>query len=324
MALGEFSVIERYFDWPAPVGALGVGDDAARLEMPPGAALVVCKDLLVEGRHFFSDAPPHSLGHKALAVNLSDLAAMGARPLGCLLGLGLPSVDKAWLAGFSRGFRELSAQSACPLLGGDTVRSEAGVVISVTALGTLPIAHPGLRRSAALTGDDIWVSGYLGAADVALAMLKGELPTDSALLEAVRPALDYPVPRLSLGLALLPLARAAIDVSDGLTQDLGHLLDASHCGAVLDPKTLPVHPALVNFDPPRLQHAILHGGDVYELCFTAEVAHRERLANLASSLSVPLTRIGHVTSDPGLWLKQPDGALVPYQRGGFDHFAGSG
>lgn len=322
MSLGEFSLIERYFSEPAPAGALGVGDDAARIALPPGTALVACKDLLIEGRHFFPDVAARSLGHKALAVNLSDLAAMGAQPMACMLGLGLPRVDEAWLAEFAQGLHALARQSGCPLLGGDTVRHDAGVIVSVTALGTLPVDHPGLRRAAALPGDDIWVSGFLGAPDIALALLKGELTQNPALLDRLRSSLEYPVPRLSLGRALLSLAHAAIDVSDGLAQDLGHILMASRCGAILEEQALPVHPALADIEPVRLRQAILNGGDLYELCFTAPAAKRDQIDALSVKLAVPLSRVGSITNSPGLWLKDRRGQRLAVSPKGYDHFAG--
>jgi thiamine-monophosphate kinase len=321
MALGEFSLIDRFFARPAPGNTLGVGDDAARIELPAATALVICKDLLIEGRHFFSDVAPQTLGHKALAVNLSDLAAMGAQPLGCLLGLGIPKPEEHWLESFAQGFHALSAQAQCPLLGGDTVRHEQGVLISVTAFGTLPLSHPGLRRSAAQAGDDLWVSGSLGAADIALSLLRGELPADAELLAQVRPALESPTPRLSLGLALLDLAHAAIDISDGLTQDLSHVLKASHCGAVIDLASLPAHPALSNLPPARVLSAMLHGGDVYELCFTADPSNRHAIAALSGQLMLPLTRIGQITSQPGLFASQANGQQISLTARGFDHFA---
>jgi len=322
MALGEFSLIERYFLRPAPGNTLGVGDDAARVELPAATALVICKDLLIEGRHFFSDVAPQTLGHKALAVNLSDLAAMGAEPLGCLLGLGLPEPEERWLESFAQGFHALCDETQCPLLGGDTVRHEQGVLISVTAFGTLPLGHPGLRRSAARAGDDLWVSGWLGAADTALGLLRGELPADDALLAQVRGALERPTPRLSLGRALLDLAHAAIDISDGLAQDLGHVLKASDCGAVIDLASLPAHPALSKLPAARVLRAMLNGGDVYELCFTADPSKRLAIAALAGQLMVPLTRIGQIKSDPGLFARQDNGQQIPLAAQGFDHFAG--
>jgi thiamine-monophosphate kinase len=320
MTLGEFSVIERFFSRPVASGILGVGDDAARLSLPPDTDLVSSKDLLIEGRHFFADVSPAALGHKALAVNLSDLAAMGAKPLACLLGIGLPSVKPDWLSAFADGFYQLSDRWQCPLIGGDTVSSDQGIVISVTALGTLPKGQPGLRRDRAQTGDDLWVSGDLGAADVALRALQGDHAISPQVLAGTRDRLERPDPRVSLGSALLPYAHAAIDISDGLTQDLQHLLTASRCGAEIDWQRLPIHPAIQTLPDPTIRSAVLHGGDVYELCFTAPAKARRAIESLASEVSVPLHRVGILTEALGLRLRQVDGSVVSLTAKGFDHF----
>jgi len=320
MARGEFSVIKQFFSRPVAPGIFLYGDDAARLRLPPDTDLVSCKDLLIEGRHFFAEVDPYLLGHKALAVNLSDLAAMGATPLACLLGIGLPKTDDAWLEAFAQGFYQLADEWDCPLIGGDTVGSEQGVVLSVTALGTLPRGRSGLRRDLAEPGDDIWVSGNLGAADVALKGLSGLLDLAPERLAALRPCLEQPVPRIALGRALLPLAHAAIDISDGLIQDLQHVLQASHCGAILDQASLPIHPALSGLDSGAIQSAVLYGGDVYELCFTAPVACRKDIEALSGPLSIALSRIGTVIEQTGLSLRQDNGELTAVTGGGFDHF----
>jgi thiamine-monophosphate kinase len=320
MTLGEFSVIDRFFSRPVAKNILGVGDDAARLSLPPETDLVSCKDLLIEGRHFFPDVLPASLGHKALAVNLSDLAAMGATPLACLLGIGLPSVRADWLGAFADGFYQLANQWQCPLIGGDTVSSDNGVVISVTALGTLPKGQPGLRRDRGQPGDDLWVSGDLGAADVALRALQGDHAIAADVLAATRERLERPDPRVSLGQALLPYAHAAIDISDGLAQDLQHLLTASHCGAQIEWQRLPIHPAIAALPQSTIRSAVLHGGDVYELCFTAPPNSRQAIESLASALSVPLHRVGILTQNLGLRLQQADGTVVSLAAQGFDHF----
>lgn len=326
MSLGEFSVIEQFFSRPVSPEILGVGDDAARLSLPPNTDLVCCKDLLVEGRHFFPNVDPFRLGHKSLAVNLSDLAALGATPLACLLGVGLPRVDSAWLEAFTNGFYHLADQWHCPLIGGDTVSSAHGITISVTALGFLPKDQPGLRRDCAKAGDDLWVSGDLGAADVALKVLSGELDVPSEIFESIRSCLEQPEPRVALGRALLPLAHAAIDISDGLVQDLQHLLKASHCGAVLDWDSLPVHPSInaLNrqgiLDDETIKSAVLRGGDVYELCFTAPSQHRQSILALGNQLPIALSRIGTVSGQSGLSLRSANGESIVLAGGGFDHF----
>jgi thiamine-monophosphate kinase len=320
MKAGEFTLIKQYFDRPVPEGFLGVGDDAAILSVPLGQSLVVCKDMLVQGRHFVPDVSAHSLGHKSLAVNLSDLAAMGAKPLGFLLGLGVPKAEHAWLSEYALGLHALADQTGCPLIGGDTVCSQ-DIVISITALGTLPQGHPGLRRNAAQAGDDIWISGVLGAADVALQHQLGQITLSEDVFLRLRQYLDYPTPRLALGQGLLGLAHAAIDISDGLLQDLSHVLNASGCGAELVLADVPIHPDLACLSFEKAQIAALQGGDVYELCFTAPAGLRDQIDALGLALSVQLTRIGQIQAQPGLFGLHGDGQLTPLAPEGFDHFA---
>ena len=320
MTLGEFSVIARFFSRPVSPGILGVGDDAARLSLPPDTDLVSCKDLLIEGRHFFSDVAPATLGHKALAVNLSDLAAMGAKPLACLLGIGLTAPCPDWLGDFADGFYRLADQWQCPLIGGDTISSDFGTVISVTALGTLPRGELGLRRDRGQIDDDLWLSGDLGGADVALRALQGDDNISPELLAATRERLERPEPRVALGQALLPHAHAAIDISDGLAQDLQHLLKASHCGAEIQWQQLPVHPMLQSLPENIKRLAVLNGGDAYELCFTAPKRSRTDIEQLAIALSIPLSRVGSLTQAPGLRLHHGNGLVESLSAQGFDHF----
>lgn len=345
MADGEFDLIRRHFSRPAPPGILGVGDDCALLPTRPGA-MAISTDLLVEGRHFFSDVDPAALGHKSLAVNLSDLAAMGAAPAGFVLGLALPRIDHDFLAGFAQGMYALADRHACPLIGGDTTRGQDGIVISITIFGTVA---PGdaLRRDGARPDDDIWVSGCLGDADIALRLLLGErggdagewaagtsasgafapdlLPPDldrAAMLAATRRALEWPEPRVALGQALRGVARAALDISDGLLQDLGHVLAASSVGACVNADAVPVSPAVAALPVPLRRLAALSGGDVYELCFTAPPGSRAQVIAAAAAVGVPVTRIGQITAAPGLRLVDADGApLDPLPHGGYDHFA---
>lgn len=317
---GEFDLISRYFKKPAPARMLGVGDDCALMPLSPGYELAISTDMLVEGRHFLPDADPESLGHKALAVNLSDLAAMGARPLACTLALSLPAVDHAWLAGFSSGFHALARESGCPLVGGDTTRSDTGVVLSITVLGEVRRSHA-LRRDAARVGDDVWVSGTLGAADLALRLTLGRLPPDPERLRATLPALDRPVPRLGLGRYLAGVANAAVDVSDGLLQDFSHILQASRCGADLWLDALPAHPALAGLDEALRREALLSGGDAYELCFTAQPQWREQIQVLGRQLEVPVTRVGTLVRGTGVRVLDGAGGIVPVARQGFDHFS---
>lgn len=301
---------------------MGVGDDCALVPIPAGQHLATTTDMLLEGRHFLSGADPMRLGHKALAVNLSDLAAMGARPLGCLLALALPAVDHEWLDRFSTGFHALAERSGCPLIGGDTTRSTGGIVISVTAMGHVD-ASQALRRSAAKLGDDIWVSGYLGAADVALDLLEGHLPPDPDLLAATRNALEMPIPPLEFAPHLCGVAHAALDISDGLAQDLGHILKASQCGAEVYYERLPMDPALASLHPDGQRKAVLTGGDVYQLCFTAPQGRRDKIYELARANDVRVTRIGRIIAEPGLHVYDRQGQLIHLDVVGFDHFSGS-
>jgi thiamine-monophosphate kinase len=320
----EFDLIKRFFSRPVSAELLGGGDDCALFGVTPGFQVATSTDLLLEGRHFFSDVDPRSLGHKALAVNLSDLAAMGARPLGCLLGLGLPAIDEAWVEQFAEGFYALADRHGCALIGGDTTRSLQGVTLSVTVFGEVKPSLA-LRRNAAQAGDDIWVSGTLGAADIACRMLAGEIPLDTELLQATRRALEWPTPQVELGQQLRLRAHAAIDVSDGLLQDLGHILTASGVGAELREQALPLHPALSGSSkqvllPEMLRRAALAGGDVYELCFTAGVAQREQIETIGQTLGLKLSCIGTVCAQPGLFVYDQSGQVIPDLPTGFDHF----
>lgn len=317
---GEFNLIERYFRRPAPNGMLGVGDDCALLSPAQGCELAVSTDMLVEGRHFFPDAEPRQLGHKALAVNLSDLAAMGARPLACTLALSLPRVDETWLQNFSEGFHALAKEAQCPLVGGDTTGGAPGVVLCITVMGQVR-RHQALRRDAARVGDDIWVSGTLGAADIALRLAQGRLPADAARLKAALPFLQCPTPRLRLGRYLAGVAHAAIDISDGLLQDLGHILKASQCAADVWLDALPPNPVLQGLPPEIRQDALLAGGDAYELCFTAHTRRREQIEILSRQLDLPLSRVGVVRRGQGLRVLDADGQEIPVTRRGFDHFS---
>ncbi len=322
-AISEFDLITRYFKRTVPSGMLGGGDDCALFGVPPGMQVATSTDLLLEGRHFFSDVDPRTLGHKALAVNLSDLAAMGATPIACLLGLGLPEIDEPWLASFSEGFYALAHRHDCPLIGGDTTRSLHGITISVTVFGYVD-PKLALRRSAARPGDEIWVSGVLGAADLACRMLAGTIPTDPVLLGQLRASLETPVPRVSLGLALTRHAHAAIDVSDGLLQDLSHILRASGCGAQIQESAIPAHPALKTHalarDQEVFRQALLAGGDLYELCFTAPAEAHADILRLGHMLDIALTHIGVMTREPGLVVYDLAGQAIADLPTGFDHF----
>lgn len=315
----EFDLIARYFKRPVPSGLLGGGDDCALFSVPSGMQVATSTDLLLESRHFFSDVDPFKLGVKALAVNLSDLAAMGAMPLGCLLGLALPRIDEGWVKSFADGFYSLCDHYACPLIGGDTTRSRQDIAISVTVFGAVNPAHA-MQRSAACAGDDIWISGYLGAAEIACGMMLGLMPMDEALLAQTRPALETPVPRVELGRMIAAYAHAAIDISDGLLQDLGHILESSQCGAELHESLLPIAPALLTVSQPRLRQAALAGGDLYELCWTAPAGARDAIQQIGHTLQVPVTRIGSITAAKGLVVLDISGKPLADLPVGFDHF----
>nr|WP_275694149.1 thiamine-phosphate kinase [Alcaligenes ammonioxydans] len=319
--MNEFGLIQQYFNRPAPEGYLGVGDDCALFTPTPGWQLASSVDLLIEGQHFFADVDPFLLGHKALAVNLSDLGAMGAKPRACLLALSMPDVRPPWLEAFSAGLFQLADQAQCPLIGGDTTRSRQGVVISITVLGEVP-AGQALRRSAARPGDDIWLTGTLGAADIALRLLQGRLAVDPARLAASRAALEQPWPPYRLGHALAGVAHAAIDVSDGLVQDLGHIATASQCAAHLDWDALPLDRALLGLPASLQREAALVGGDVFQLCFTAAPEQRESVMALAQREGVSLSRVGTMQRGSGVYVRDQQGLHPAPAQGGFDHFGG--
>ena len=327
--MGEFDLIRRYFTRPpghSPHVVLGVGDDCALLAPAPGMQLAVSSDMLVQGRHFFADVSPERLGHKALAVNLSDLAACGARPLAFTLALSLPRVDEAWLAGFSRGLLALADAHSCELVGGDTTQGPLNICITV--FGEVP-AGQALLRSGARPGDDIYVSGTLGDARLALEALQGHITLPADVLAAARLRLEQPTPRVALGQALRGVASSALDVSDGLLGDLGHILRASGTGACIDTSittdliassALPIS-ARGQFDPELLHQCTLAGGDDYELAFTAPVARRAAVAAAALASSTPVTRIGRIEAEPGLRLVDAQGRPVVQRYASFDHFA---
>lgn len=316
--LGEFDIISRFFSRPAAHAVLGVGDDAAIVRPTPGQELVVATDMLLAGRHFLADADPARLGHKALAVNLSDMAAMGAQPRWATLAIALPEADAAWLEGFARGFYDLAARFGVDLVGGDTTRGPLALCVQI--LGEAPPGQA-LRREGARPGDDIWVSGELGDAALALAHQQQRLQLSSADLARYQRALDAPEPRVALGLALRGLAHACIDLSDGLLADLGHILERSRAGARLELDAIPCSAALAaRFPEPGALECALAGGDDYELCFTAPARHRARIEIAARDCGVRVSAIGAIVPGAGIDVRDRKGASVPLGRMGFDHF----
>jgi len=325
--MGEFELIARHFTRPVPPGgsvALGVGDDCALLAPAPGMQLAVSSDMLVEGRHFLATVDPAALGHKALAVNLSDLAAAGAKPLAFTLALALPSVDDAWLAGFARGLFALADAHGCTLAGGDTTRGP--LTICVTVFGEVP-AGGALLRSGARAGDDLWVSGTLGDARLALEVFRGTLAVPAEVFAAARARMERPTPRVALGQALRGIATSAIDVSDGLAGDLGHVLRASGVGATLDADAAAGRvaargaPGMEAFDAPAWRSLALAGGDDYELAFTAPAAARAAVEAAGRAAGTPVTRIGRIEAEPGLRIVDAQGAPVAQRFASFDHFS---
>lgn len=314
--MSEFDLIRRYFTRTTPGALLGVGDDAALLRVGADKVLAVSSDMLVAGTHFFADTDPKCLGHKALAVNLSDLAAMGAVPRWATLALALPGADEAWLAQFSAGFFELAGQYGVDLVGGDTTRGPLN--LCVTIFGEVA-PQKALRRSGAAVGDEIWVSGELGDAALALAHLQREIELSQYEFAACEPALLMPSPRVALGQALCGIASSAIDISDGLLADLGHILAASGVGAQLDFSAVPVSETLRRY-PQLAQRCALAGGDDYELCFTAPAARHRDLQQISANMALKLSCIGNIVAGSGCVVSDAAGNCVNLKSEGYDHF----
>ena len=315
----EFDLIAKYFTRATPDAALGVGDDCALLVPTPGMQLAVSSDMLLEGRHFSPQDSPAGIGHKSLAVNLSDLAAMGATPRWATLSIALPEVNDAWLTAFARGFFRMADLHGIELVGGDTTRG--ALTLSITVMGEVPPGQA-LRRDGAQAGDDIWVSGVLGSAAMALAYRQGRVFMEQIDAAKVLPALYLPMPRVELGIALRGIAHSAIDISDGLLGDLGHILERSQVGATLEFSALPTHPVVQGYLHEAVaRDCILAGGDDYELCFTAPQAKRDLVLTAANDAGVSVSRIGHINAQPGLTVTDADGHPLIIEHTGYDHFA---
>lgn len=329
--LGEFELIERFFKAGSvstnPSLSLGIGDDCALIKPLSGEEIAITSDMLVKNRHFFAGADSEQLGRKALAVNLSDLAAMGAKPLGFTLALALPAVNTQWLEGFSKGLLMMANEYSCPLVGGDTTAGP--LTISITAIGSIP-PKSALFRSGAKNGDDIWVSGTIGDARLALAALRHEINLPSQDFAFISQRMHQPTPRVQLGMALRGVASAAIDISDGLLGDLNHILKQSKVDAQILLNKLPKSNTL-QMQSLEIQHQFAaSGGDDYELCFTAPCNQRETIQKISKTLGLQITCIGHIESMknafPQIHLIASDGKTLGDKETAtllksFDHFS---
>ena len=318
----EFDIIQRYFRRPTTHTVLGIGDDAALIVPTAGTELAISTDTLVSGVHFFADTGANKLGHKALAVNLSDMAAMGAKPRWALLALTLPTEliqhQQAWLKDFSDGFFKLAQQHQVELIGGDTTAGPLNIGIQI--IGEVAQGKA-LRRSGAQPGDDIWVSGQLGDAALALRHEQHQLVLEVSEIQQCMPALLMPTARVELGQRLIGLAHSAIDISDGLMADLGHILTSSRVAASIQLSEIPCSAVMKKYlHYPMAIQCLLAGGDDYELCFTAPETRYREIEDLASELSVSLTRIGKILPGEGLLVKNAAGQVIILETTGYDHF----
>jgi len=333
--LGEFDLIQRFFKAGADamhpndekVIALGIGDDCALLKPAAGEEIAITSDMLVEGRHFFMNANPELLGRKALAVNLSDLAAMGAKPIGFTLSIALPNVDIAWLEAFSKGLFAVANQYSCPLIGGDTTAGP--LTISITAFGSIP-SGKAICRSGAKVGHDIWASGTIGDARLALAALRHEITLPESDLKQIEHRMHNPTPRVELGMTIRELASASLDISDGLLGDLHHILKQSQVSAKVFLDQIPKSETLQKQSEDIQNQFAASGGDDYEICFTAPTEKRDVIDEISTALNLPLTRIGSITEKVGaaekLSLFNKNGDLLDETKSAallksFDHFA---
>lgn len=314
----EFNLIHTYFNRKTHHTDLSIGDDAALISVANQQQLAVSSDMLVAGTHFFADAPPYTIGWKSLAVNVSDMAAMGAKPKWITLAIALPHQDATWLEAFANGLFDCAKQFNIDLIGGDTTRGP--LTINITILGEVSNGAA-VTRSGAQINDDIWVSGELGSAALALAHLLDKISLSESAFNHARNHLQLPQPKLALGLALQDIATSCIDISDGLLADLGHILSASKLGAELDYAKMPIMPEMITEHlKPLVQQCVLSGGDDYELCFTAPKKNQETIIALSQTLNLPITLIGNTTADSELNVLYQGKPLSMHTKG-FDHFA---
>ncbi len=315
--MSEFDLIRQHFTRSTRHTNLSVGDDAALISVTAGMELAISADMLVAGTHFFADADPYLLGWKSLAVNVSDMAAMGANPKWATLAIALPHNDAAWLSQFASGFFTCAEAFHVDLIGGDTTRGP--LTISVQIMGEVAKGQA-IRRSGAKVGDEIWVSGHLGDAALALAHMQAKVTLPNVTFVNCAKALHAPQPRVALGLALRGLANSAIDISDGLLADLGHILESSHVGATLQLSNIP-HSQYAELRDKSHLKMVLAGGDDYELCFTAPAEHHAEIATLSKTLNLALSPIGRITSGTGLIVHGVDDEILDFKETGFDHFS---
>jgi thiamine-monophosphate kinase len=319
MPPGEFDLIHRYFTRHALSAVLGIGDDAALLPVASGKVLAVSTDMLVSGRHFFPDTDPYLLGRKSLAVNLSDIAAMGATPRWATLALALPEIDAHWLESFAKGFFSMADEFAVELVGGDTTRGSLNICVQIMGETDRDKA---LRRDRAKAGDIVWISGELGGAALALAHLQGRIALPAQALVRCAARLHNPSPRVALGLALQGIAQSAIDISDGLVGDLGHILSCSDVAGKIHLDRIPCAPDLLpHLDGLPGKQMMLAGGDDYELCFTAPASYTQAINDIALQLKLPLTAIGEIVSGSGLIILDDRDRPLDLHLKSFDHFA---
>ncbi len=321
--LGEFERIERFFAPLAGQGGLGLRDDVALIEGPPGEDYVVTTDTIVESVHFMSDDQPGDVAQKLLRVNLSDLAAKGAVPVGYLLALSLPRrCDEAWLGRFAAGLGADQRRYGIDLLGGDSTATDGPISLTVTAIGKVPVGRA-ILRSGARPGDVVYVSGTLGDAALGLALRQGKYPElGSADRDFLLQRYRLPQPRLALGRRLIGLARAMLDVSDGLVADLGHLCTTSETGATIEAAKLPLSKAAraILAPHPEQLSAALSGGDDYELLFAADASTGSEIAVIATDLRLEITAIGRITEESGVRVVDEQGAPIAIAVGGYRHF----
>ena len=317
----EFNIIEKYFTRPSQNADLSVGDDAALIQISTGHQLAISTDMSVIGTHFLEECPAYFIGWKSLAVNVSDMAAMGANPKWATLAIALPKIDESWLAEFSRGFFACADAFGISLIGGDTTRGPLN--ISVQIMGEVPIGKA-LRRDGAEAGHEIWVSGTLGEAALGLAQLQNKLPKNTlsnAEKQICIDALQAPQPRVALGLALKNIANSAIDISDGLLADLGHILERSKLGANLYWEKIPHVHVSNDIDNAKFQSLCLAGGDDYELCFTAPASQHNAILAIGKKLNLKISAIGVITQETCLNIYDKNHQLIKLKTTGYDHFS---